>query len=329
MGNQWSYAFVLLTVVARAVHGATYDVVVVGSGPGGLVAAEYLSRNAGISNGTFRGVNEDAAKWVVNENVGSSIFDTHQLLMTFSRKDMVAFQQTQSPSDATKQYLLGNHSGPWAQSPPVLIGYENYQVNGRMYQFQVTTFTHGFAKGDGAKHVGVAIYLNNPISRDSGRFDKDGLYRINTAHSMYSDPRDRAALISFVDKFRKMMAAKGAAAVVPTADVSSTDFVNKKIEGANHYGGSCYTSGDKTDAKRCADETFRVIGAKNIFVGDGSLMKEGTVNPYGFIMYSGYQAGVNVQATVLSGPKPHGKDMPHMRLPRTFEAVHDDDATSS
>nr|AIG55820.1 secreted protein [Achlya hypogyna] len=267
------------------------------------------------NSGAFPGVSKDASTWVVNENVGSSMFDTHQLLMTFSRSDMIIPELSLSQSAAIKQYMSG-HSGRLAQSSPTLIGYENYQVNGqgRVYQFQVTIFGHGAVPGD--KNFGVAVYLNNPVSRDNARFTADGKYHLDTAHSMYNDPRDRAALVSFVDKFRVMMAKRGVTAVFPPKSMSTADFVQQKTDGANHYGGSCYASGDKLDKKRCADEGLRVVGAKNIFVGDGSLMKEGTVNPYGFIMYSGYQTGVNVEAAVRGhGAKPH-IGAPHMRVPR-------------
>ncbi|EQC29434.1 hypothetical protein SDRG_12896 [Saprolegnia diclina VS20] len=252
------------------------------------------------ANGNFPGVSSDAANWVVNENVGSSLFDTHQLLMTFSRKDMKTFAHTQSPTAAITQYMTQGHSGPWSSPDPVQIAYDNYNVNGRAYQFQVTTFCHGFNWGsNNPTEFGVAVYVNNPISRDSARFTSDGRYHLDTARSMYSDQRDRAALANYVEKLRGMMSAQGVTTVIPAKDVASTDFVNKKVEGANHYGGSCYTSGDKTDSKRCADETFLVVGAKNIYVGDGSLMKEGTVNPYGFIMYAGHQTGVNVAKTIV------------------------------
>ncbi|KDO34347.1 hypothetical protein SPRG_01483 [Saprolegnia parasitica CBS 223.65] len=251
------------------------------------------------NNGNFPGVSSDAANWVVNENVGSSLFDTHQLLMTFSRNDMKTFAHTQSPSAAISQYMTQGRSGPWSSPDPVQIAYENYNVNGRAYQFQVTTFCHGFNWGsNNPTEFGVAVYVNNPISRDSARFTSDGRYHLDTARSMYNDPRDREALANYVDKLRGMMNAQGVATVIPGNGVPSIDFVNNKVEGANHYGGSCYTSGDKSDTKRCADETFRVVGAKNIFVGDGSLMKEGTVNPYGFIMYAGYQTGVNIAKAI-------------------------------
>ncbi|KDO34350.1 hypothetical protein SPRG_01486 [Saprolegnia parasitica CBS 223.65] len=254
------------------------------------------------SRGNSPGVSGDAANWVVNENVGDSMFDSQQLLMTFSRNDMVTFSYSQSQTAAITQYMTQGRSGPWASPDPILIAYENYNFNNRAYQFQVTAFTHGFNWGSNSPtEFGVAVYVNNPISRDSARFSSDGGYRLDTARSLYSNPTDRAAVANYLDKLRGWMSSQGVTQVVPNAGVSSMDFVNANIQGANHYGGSCYASGDGSDAKRCADETLRVVGTKNIFVGDASLMKTGTVNPYGFIMYAGYQTGVNVAKAIASG----------------------------
>ncbi|OQR94062.1 carbohydrate-binding protein [Achlya hypogyna] len=251
------------------------------------------------NTGAFPGVSKDASTWAVNENVGNSLFDTHQLLMTFSRSDMKTFLHSQSPSAAIQQYMTSGHSGPWASPDPVLMAYENYNINGRDYQFQVTTFCHGF-NGGTQNDLGVAVYVNNPVSRDAARFTPDGKYHLDTSRSMYNDQRDTTAMANFVDKLRSMLSKQGVREVGPSATLSSLNLVQSRVEGANHYGGSCYTSGDGSDSSRCADETFRVVGTKNIFVGDGSLMKTGTVNPYGFIMYAGYQTGVNVAKAVGS-----------------------------
>ncbi|GAB9472394.1 hypothetical protein Gpo141_00009573, partial [Globisporangium polare] len=45
----------------------------------------------------------------------------------------------------------------------------------------------------------------------------------------------------------------------------------------------------------------RVIGTKNIFVADASAMRDGTVNPYGFIMYTGRETAGQVKDFVLNG----------------------------
>ncbi|OQS05690.1 carbohydrate-binding protein, partial [Thraustotheca clavata] len=281
--------------------------ILIQSGIGPKSQLQMLSNNK-----NFPGIGSDSSKWVVNENVGSNMFDTHQLLMTFTRNDMTAFIDSQNPTSAIQQYMTGNHAGPWSSPNPVLVAYENYTTNNRNYQFQVTTYCRGYSTQNVNKNLGVAIYLNNPVSRDIARFTSDGKYHLDTQKSMYNNPNDRAAVITYVDKFRKMMTDRGVSAVKPVSNIATKDFVQSSVEGANHYGGSCYTSGDKNDKNRCADETFRVVGTSNIYIGDGSLMKEGTVNPYGFIMQAGYQAGVNVQNAILRSwwSINRGKDIP-------------------
>ncbi|GAB9472937.1 Carbohydrate-binding protein, partial [Globisporangium polare] len=48
----------------------------------------------------------------------------------------------------------------------------------------------------------------------------------------------------------------------------------------------------------------RVIGTKNIFVADASAMRDGTVNPYGFVMYVGREAASQVKDYVGSTVTP-------------------------
>ncbi|OQS00125.1 carbohydrate-binding protein, partial [Thraustotheca clavata] len=250
--------------------------ILIQSGIGPSSQLQMLSNNA-----NFPGIGGVPSKWAVNENVGSGLFDTASVLMTFSRNDMVAFDYSQSQQAAIQQYMTQGHTGPWASPDPVMIAYENINLSNRQYQFQVTAFSHGFAGG--SNDFGLALYVNNPLGRDAARFTSDGSYHLDTQHSLYSDTTDRAAMATYLDKLRGWLSSQGVSQVSPSSGTSSTDFVNSKIGGTNHYGGSCYTSSDTSDSKRCADSSFRVIGTSNIFVADASLMKTGTVNPFGFI----------------------------------------------
>ena len=245
----------------------------------------------------FPGI-KDSSTWVVNENVGNSIFDTTEILTTFSNPSMIALMDGVNTQPAINQYMSQGRSGPWASPDPVLIGYENYTVNGFNYQFQLTGFCHGF-NGNNENQYGVAVYLNNPKSRDVCGFTSDGKWHGDTKNSMYfSNNDDLVALSSYMSKLSQMLTSRGSTPIAPSASDNIQNWVSSHKVGTNHYGGSCYTSSDKSDQKRCSDESFRVIGTSNIYVADASLAKEGTVNPYGFVMYAGYQAGVNVKAVL-------------------------------
>ncbi|KAG2765577.1 hypothetical protein PC129_g9533 [Phytophthora cactorum] len=74
---------------------------------------------------------------------------------------------------------------------------------------------------------------------------------------------------------------------ISTSQAESTGNVS------HHSGGSCNTAADGAD-EACADASIRVIGAQKFFISDASLMKEGTVNPYAFIMYIRHQAAFGV-----------------------------------
>lgn len=47
--NCWAGALLALSAASFGANAQLYDAIVVGSGPGGLVAAEYLSRDSSVS----------------------------------------------------------------------------------------------------------------------------------------------------------------------------------------------------------------------------------------------------------------------------------------
>lgn len=248
-------------------------------------------------NDQFPGILENASDWVVNPNVGKWLFDTTLVLPTFTNEDMESFQFGATPDTYVEQFL-SNHSGPLAFPGPLLISYENYAVNGRMYEFQMTILTHGmdaYATADDG--FTAALYINNPESRDFCSFNTDGKYRAFTNGSAYmSTDNDVAAMRNFTARVVDMLEAGGSTFVSAGDNQSVSDWVDsKRGTWTQHFGGSCYASGDATDPNRCADASLRVVGTSNIFVGDGSAMKVGTVNPYGFIMYIGRQVAELVQ----------------------------------
>ncbi|CAK4103586.1 unnamed protein product [Aphanomyces euteiches] len=237
-----------------------------------------------VNQGNFPGVSKDSSQWVVNENVGNGLFDSLQLRSTFDNPKMSTFDHGSRPSWAITQYTTKGHSGPWASPTPVLIGYET--VND--YDIQITGFCSGF-NGRSTTNFGVAVYLNNPRSRTQCKFKSDGSYHFNLDNALYTNQDDTAALNAYFDQFQSNLQSSG------------SSFVERSnIDGTNHHGGSCIPSNYANDDSRCADGSFKVVGTSNIFVADGSLLRQGTVNPYGFIMQIGLQAGKNIQQFIAN-----------------------------
>ncbi|KAF1332841.1 Carbohydrate-binding protein, partial [Globisporangium splendens] len=189
----------------------------------------------------FPGVKQSNGRWVINPNVGQNLFDTNVVFATFTHPDMKPFQYKTRPSWAIDQYLNHGQTGGWASFGPTLIGYENYAVNGRMYEFQTTVLTNGFTD-----------YYSLPNAFTTSF----------SAH--FGTANDLAAMQPYATKVVDMMKANAV----------------------------------------CADAKLRVLDTNNIFVADASAMRDGTVNPYGFIMYIGREAAGQVKEFVASGPAP-------------------------
>ncbi|TYZ68754.1 hypothetical protein PybrP1_012261 [[Pythium] brassicae (nom. inval.)] len=227
-----------------------------------------------------------------------NLFDTNTVFASFTHKDMKSFQYKTYPTWAIDQYMSKGQTGPWASFGPTMIGYENYAVNGRMYEFQTTVLTNGFTDFYSVPNaLTVAIYVNNPESRDRSFFTPDGKWNGFTGSLYMATKNDLAAMQSYASKVVDLMRAKGATFISAANGQSTADWVNAHRGWiTHHFGGSCYVSGDAGDSKRCADEKMRVVGTKNVFVADASAMRDGTVNPYAFIMYTGREAASQVQA---------------------------------
>lgn len=263
------------------------------SGVGPTTALEALA-----AAGSFDGVSANRSHWVVNANVGQRVFDTNVVYASLSHASMEPFRNKERPQAAITQFMK-DQSGPWATPGPVLIAYESLTVGGRAYDFQTTVLPHGFGDfydTDAAYSVG--LFLNNPESRDAISVSPTGAFTVATNRSWYlSTPNDLAAMQTYASKMLTSLTAAGSVFLdAPSASADAVaDFVNKTAGSVtHHFGGSCYTSSVATDPRRCADERFKVVGTTNVYVSDASLMKEGTVNPYGFVMYIGHQAAANV-----------------------------------
>ncbi|GMF65598.1 unnamed protein product [Phytophthora lilii] len=132
-----------------------------------------------ILNGrsVFGGVSQ-AAGWVPNANVGRNLFDTNVVFASFSHPQMSSFQYKNKPSWAIDKYLNEGYSGPWASPGPTLTSYENYNVQGRAYEFQSTALTNGFgefySRGDAFT---LSLYVNNPEGRAASGFDSSGNWK--------------------------------------------------------------------------------------------------------------------------------------------------------
>jgi cellobiose dehydrogenase (acceptor) len=268
----------------------------------GIGPADQLSMLKENSN--FPGVSQ--ADLITNPYVGRNLFDTNVVFASFSHPDMKTFRYGDHPSWAIDQYMNKNASGPWSSSGPVLISYENAEVQGRQYEFQTTVLTHGF--GEFAKRhdaLTTSLYVNNPESRAASGFDNEGKWRAFREGNAYAGTnRDLAAMQQYAQHVVSAMTAQGATFLSGAAD---TDGVAKWVASnrgliAHHFGGSCYASTDSSaGSKRCADDKLRVLGTSNIFVADASAMRDGTVNPFGFIMYVGREAGGQAASYISAG----------------------------
>ncbi|DAZ95134.1 TPA: hypothetical protein N0F65_009843 [Lagenidium giganteum] len=262
----------------------------------------------------FPGINESKKNdgWVINDNVGKGLFDTTMILASFSHPGMKSFQFRHKPQSVIDQYLK-DQSGPLATSGPLLLGYENYDIQGREYEFQITVLPNGmFEHYDNLQSFTTSLYINNPESRDFSSFNKDGKWHAFTQSTVYTGTkRDLAAMQNYTDRVIKAMEAQGAKFLSANGgDVN--DWVAKSSQMVtHHFGGSCYASKDGNDKKRCADDKLRVVGTSNVFVSDASAMRDGTVNPYGFIMYVGREVGGLVEAQLKQGPRAQRREHSH------------------
>jgi cellobiose dehydrogenase (acceptor) len=243
----------------------------------------------------FPGVRQNGTNgWILNENVGKNLLDTNVVFAVFQHPEMKSFQPRNRPQGAIDQYMNQDQTGPWANSGPVMIAYENYTVNNRMYQFQLTVIPSDF--GEFAQYSNIfttSLYVNNPEARDYASFSLDGKWWGITKNKIYlSSPNDLAAMQSYAKRIIDTITSTGATFLSASKGQTVEEWVSSHRNWiTHHFAGTCYTSSDSHDVTKCADEKFRVIGTTNVFVADGSLMKEGTVNPYGFIMYIGREAG--------------------------------------
>ncbi|KAG6613015.1 Cellobiose dehydrogenase [Phytophthora cinnamomi] len=251
----------------------------------------------------FAGVSQ-AAGWVTNANVGRNLFDTNVVFASFSHPQMSSFQYKNRPSWATDMYM-SSFTGPWTSSGPTLISYENYDVQGRAYQFQSTALTTGFDafynRGDAFT---LSLYVNNPEGRAASGFDSNGNWKaFNEGNAYFGTSRDLAAMQSYAQNVVKAMVAQGATFLSASGSDDTTVANWVASYGAritHHFGGSCYASSNTADGNRCADEKLRVIGMTNVFVADASAMRDGTVGPYGFTMYIGREAADQAKSYIAA-----------------------------
>lgn len=251
----------------------------------------------------FAGVSQ-AAGWVTNANIGRNLFDTNVAFASFSHPQMSSFQYKNKPSWAINQYMNQGFTGPWSSTGPTLISYENYDVQGRTYQFQSTALTAGFGDFYSRSNAfTLSLYVNNPESRAASGFDGNGNWKaFNEGTPYFGTSRDLAALQSYAQRTVSAMVAQGATFLSAGSDATSVANWVATNRGfiTHHFGGSCYASSNAADTNRCADEKLRVIGMSNVFIADGSAMKDGTVNPYGFIMYIGREACDQVKSYIAA-----------------------------
>lgn len=261
----------------------------------GIGPADQLQALSALSG--FDGVSASSSDWAENENVGKHLFDNGVVYASLSHENMTPFLNKQRPTAAITQYAK-DQSGPWATSGPVLVAYESFEVNGRAYDFQTTVLPHGFGDYYTTDNAyALTLTIHNQESRDYISVLSDGTWSANSNGSLYlATANDLLAMQTYAQKMIDLLETQGNSTFLTSSKTQTVAqwVASQSASVTHHFGGSCYTSSDATDANRCADETFKVVGTSNVYVSDASLMKEGTVNPYGFVMYIGHQAAQNV-----------------------------------
>ncbi|KAI9908221.1 hypothetical protein PsorP6_003013 [Peronosclerospora sorghi] len=249
-----------------------------------------LLKQRDAAEGVFR-----PAKWIFNNNVGRNVFDTNVAYASFAHPDMKSFNYHNRPVWATSLYQQ-DLSGPWAATGPLLIAREQYDVQGRTYEFQATLLPSGFLEFENRTDAfTLSLYINNPESRAASGFDNSSTVEwkaFNEGNVYLGTDRDLAAMQSYAQRIVALMTAQGATFLSAASDPASVAEWVVKTRGyyVHHFGGGCYVSSNAADPNRCADEKMRVIGTQNIFIADASAMRDGTVNPNAFVMYIGREA---------------------------------------
>ncbi|CAK4680609.1 hypothetical protein LEN26_018710 [Aphanomyces euteiches] len=251
-----------------------------------------------------------SASWITNEHVGKHLFDTHQVALTFRASNSSSwlpfgFDYIHPPQEALDQFIHQGQTGPLSSSNPVFIAYETltHPTTGRPHNFQITVFPHALPHinvSDSPFDMTLCFNLNNPASRDSMGYRNATYYGVLQDSLYWDDLNDLDMMLRFIRLAIARMAAVGTVPVFapPTSYQPATwendpkQWIREHTLATDHYGGTCVSS---KRSSGCADASFRVVGTKNIFVGDGSLVAAGSVNPYGFVMYTGYQASANVK----------------------------------
>ncbi|RHY31056.1 hypothetical protein DYB32_003809 [Aphanomyces invadans] len=250
--------------------------------------------------------------WIANEAVGAQLFDTHQVAVTFRAPKAAAletddgdhpfgFDYLHPTQDAIAQFLDGR-AGPLASSNPVFVSYESvvHPATAREYHFQITVFPHTLPRGDNSTadpmDFTLCFNLNNPTSRAAlGFFPKTTSRRHRLVYGMlpnttlyWDNDEDLDMMVAFINETMSRLAQVNTTPIFPPP----TPWVRHHTLITDHFGGTCAVGADNTS---CVDSSLLVRGTSNVFVGDGSLVTGGSVNPYGFVMYSGYQASVGIK----------------------------------
>ncbi|KAF0756503.1 hypothetical protein AaE_004601 [Aphanomyces astaci] len=267
--------------------------------------------------------------WIQNEAVGAQLFDTHQVAVTFRAPTSVlqgrrrfGFDYLHPPPEAVRQFL-DRRAGPLTSSNPVFISYESvvHPTTSREFHFQITVFPHAVPPyGDNAMEFTLCFNLNNPMSRAALGFSPNTnrrgrpLYGMLPNTTLYWDNDDDLDMmvtyinqtisrLSDVDTTPVFSPPDQATIASSSWEESPHEWVRQHTLVTDHFGGTC--SAHPSSSSSCADASLVVRGTSNVFVGDGSLVSGGSVNPYGFVMYTGYQVSIGVKKHLTMSNQSH------------------------
>ena len=249
------------------------------------------------------------SNWVINSEVGKGLFDNPNTFIEPSGPDIKPYTHSyDNPVPLDRDLYLNSRSGPYsvASQTSVFWGYVP-NPDGSRTGVQGTIDSSGFGGFTGNKTITLNIYGTSGLL-SSGRVElsSDGkLVPTPSAGIYYSHPRDGMNIAKFIHSIFQSLPnstpqAPSAVGLTPlNLPRHSTvqdiyEFITTPstyaVGSVQHWSSSCRIG-------RCVDANTKVIGTRNIFVVDASIVAPLTVNPQFGVMVAAEKGAERILAT--------------------------------